>query len=242
MAIVTVLRPKIACNRVLRVSEIWVDHLTVLLQLLSTDQPTEMLYEMTYWSARHSHQTQMKRKWHPMLASFTEPWPHPHCLPFPFLEFFSKHINTTKTRAPFMLSVCISLQSSSVYGWHTLMTFYSCALMSIQVHCRVIRLMFFSVESAHSKLYVLLKFIRFMLYSVACCELIRLLKSHCVARLRSRAEFKVLLLTYKVLNGQALSYLKGLIVPFCPSRTLNADLLDLPKVSKSGLRARAFSC
>ncbi len=61
---------------------------------------------------------------------------------------------------------------------------------------------------------------------------------------KSRIEFKILLLTYKALHGQAPSYLKELIEPYYPSRTLrsqNAGLLVVPLVSKSRLGARAFS-
>jgi len=61
---------------------------------------------------------------------------------------------------------------------------------------------------------------------------------------KSRIEFKILLLTYKALNGQAPSYLRELIVPYYPTRTLrseNAGLLVIPKVSKSRSGARAFS-
>ena len=61
---------------------------------------------------------------------------------------------------------------------------------------------------------------------------------------KSRIEFKILLLTYKAVNGQAPSYLKELIVPYYPTRTLrsqNAGLLEVPRVSKSRMGARAFS-
>ena len=59
-----------------------------------------------------------------------------------------------------------------------------------------------------------------------------------------RIEFKILLLTYKALHGQAPSYLQELIVPYYPTRTLrslNAGLLVVPIVSKSRTGARAFS-
>lgn len=59
-----------------------------------------------------------------------------------------------------------------------------------------------------------------------------------------RIDFKILLLTYKALNGQAPSYLKELIVPYYPTRTLrsqNAGLLVVPRVLKSRLGTRAFS-
>lgn len=61
---------------------------------------------------------------------------------------------------------------------------------------------------------------------------------------KSRIEFKTLLLTYKALNGQAPSYLKELIKPYCPARALrsqNKGLLVVPKVSKIRTGARAFS-
>ncbi|XP_038581024.1 uncharacterized protein LOC119907367, partial [Micropterus salmoides] len=61
---------------------------------------------------------------------------------------------------------------------------------------------------------------------------------------KSRIEFKILLLTSKALNGQAPSYLKELIIPYYPTRALrsqNAGLLVVPRVSKSRLGARAFS-
>lgn len=35
---------------------------------------------------------------------------------------------------------------------------------------------------------------------------------------KAKGKFKILLLTYKTLNGQAPSYLKSLIVQYCPSR------------------------
>uniref|UniRef100_A0A8P4G3Q0 Reverse transcriptase domain-containing protein n=1 Tax=Dicentrarchus labrax TaxID=13489 RepID=A0A8P4G3Q0_DICLA len=62
--------------------------------------------------------------------------------------------------------------------------------------------------------------------------------------IKCRIEFKILLLTYKALHGQAPSYLKELIVPYYPTRTLrslNAGLLVVPIVSKSRTGARAFS-
>ena len=61
---------------------------------------------------------------------------------------------------------------------------------------------------------------------------------------KSRIEFKILLLTYKALNGQAPAYLQELVVPYYPSRTLrslDAGLLVIPRVSKSRTGARAFS-
>ncbi|XP_078799361.1 uncharacterized protein LOC144990211 [Oryzias latipes] len=60
----------------------------------------------------------------------------------------------------------------------------------------------------------------------------------------SRIEFKILLLTYKSLHGMAPSYIKDLIVPYHPMRTLrsqNAGLLVVPRISKSTVGGRAFS-
>ena len=50
-----------------------------------------------------------------------------------------------------------------------------------------------------------------------------------------RSELKVLLLPYKALHGSYPSYLKDLIIPYSPSRSLwssGAGLLSLPKVKK----------
>ena len=61
---------------------------------------------------------------------------------------------------------------------------------------------------------------------------------------KSRIEFKILLLTYKALNGQAPLYLKELLVPYYPTRALrsqNTGLLVVPKVSKSRMGGRAFN-
>ena len=54
--------------------------------------------------------------------------------------------------------------------------------------------------------------------------------------IKFRVRFKILLLTYKALNDQAPSYLKELIEPYYPSRTLhsqNEGLLVVPRVSTS---------
>ena len=61
---------------------------------------------------------------------------------------------------------------------------------------------------------------------------------------KSRIEFKILLLTFKALNSMAPLYLKELIVPYQPTRVLrsqNSGLLVIPKVSKSRVGTRAFS-
>uniref|UniRef100_A0A3B3CXG6 Reverse transcriptase domain-containing protein n=1 Tax=Oryzias melastigma TaxID=30732 RepID=A0A3B3CXG6_ORYME len=60
----------------------------------------------------------------------------------------------------------------------------------------------------------------------------------------SRIKFKILLLTYKALNGVAPSYIRDLIVPYQPVRTLrsqNAGLLVVPRISKSTVGGRTFS-
>ena len=63
---------------------------------------------------------------------------------------------------------------------------------------------------------------------------------------KSRIEFKILLLTFKALNNMAPLYLKELTVPYKPTRALSSQssgLLVVPKVSKSrgGARASASS-
>ncbi|CAJ1053038.1 RNA-directed DNA polymerase from mobile element jockey [Xyrichtys novacula] len=62
--------------------------------------------------------------------------------------------------------------------------------------------------------------------------------------IKYRIEFKILLVTYKALNGQAPSYLDELVIPYFPSRPLrsqSAGLLVVPNVSKSSVGGRAFS-
>uniref|UniRef100_A0A8C5CCP5 Reverse transcriptase domain-containing protein n=2 Tax=Gadus morhua TaxID=8049 RepID=A0A8C5CCP5_GADMO len=59
-----------------------------------------------------------------------------------------------------------------------------------------------------------------------------------------RSDFKVLLLTYKALHGLSPLYLKDLIIPYSPSRSLRssgAGLLSLPKVKKKSAGQRAFA-
>ena len=59
-----------------------------------------------------------------------------------------------------------------------------------------------------------------------------------------RIQFKILLLTYKALNGQAPSYLKDLVLPYHPNRPLrsqNTGLLVVPRVCKSRMGGGAFS-
>ena len=62
--------------------------------------------------------------------------------------------------------------------------------------------------------------------------------------INARSDFKVLLVIYKTLHGSAPSYLKDLIVPYCPSRPLRSSgvgLLTIPKVNKKSAGKRAFS-
>ncbi|XP_067097450.1 uncharacterized protein [Osmerus mordax] len=62
--------------------------------------------------------------------------------------------------------------------------------------------------------------------------------------IQARADFKVLLLTYKSLHGLAPLYLSGLLAPYCPARTLrsqDAGYLVVPKVKKKTAGGRAFS-
>ena len=61
--------------------------------------------------------------------------------------------------------------------------------------------------------------------------------------IRKRIEFKILLLTWKALNGLAPSYIKQLLTPYSPSRTLRSSskfLLCTPKTF-STYGDRAFS-
>ena len=55
---------------------------------------------------------------------------------------------------------------------------------------------------------------------------------------KARVDFKVLLLTYKVLHGLASTYLSNL--PYIPTRTLRSQdtgLLIVPRISKQTLEA-----
>ena len=55
---------------------------------------------------------------------------------------------------------------------------------------------------------------------------------------KSRIDIKILLLTYKSLNGLSLPYLQDLIVPYIPKRTLrstSAGLVVVPTIHKSRL-------
>ena len=59
-----------------------------------------------------------------------------------------------------------------------------------------------------------------------------------------RVDFKVLLITFKALNGLAPPYLKELLHPYIPAQTLlskNAGLLIVPRVGKCTVGGRAFS-
>lgn len=62
--------------------------------------------------------------------------------------------------------------------------------------------------------------------------------------IQARADFKVLLLTYKALNGLAPSYLTELLSPYIPSRplrSLSSNLLVIPSINKKSAGGRAFS-
>ena len=59
-----------------------------------------------------------------------------------------------------------------------------------------------------------------------------------------RIIFKILLLTYEALNNQAPSYIKELITPYYPYRSLrsqNKGSLVVPRICKSRMGGRAFS-
>ncbi|KAI5627954.1 hypothetical protein C0J50_3220, partial [Silurus asotus] len=60
----------------------------------------------------------------------------------------------------------------------------------------------------------------------------------------SRIDYKLLLLTYKALNGLAPMYLSSLLTRYNPSRFLrsqNSGLLVVPRIAKSTKGGRAFS-
>ncbi|XP_056098168.1 uncharacterized protein LOC130076896 [Rhinichthys klamathensis goyatoka] len=62
--------------------------------------------------------------------------------------------------------------------------------------------------------------------------------------IKFRINYKVLLLTYKALNGLAPMYLTDLLSPYNPPRSLrslNSRLLVIPRISKSTKGGRAFS-
>ena len=57
---------------------------------------------------------------------------------------------------------------------------------------------------------------------------------------KARADFKVLLLTYKALHGLVPTYLYDLVLPYIPTRTLrsqDAGLLIVPRISSKQLEA-----
>ena len=62
---------------------------------------------------------------------------------------------------------------------------------------------------------------------------------------RERINFKLLLLTWKAINGLAPSYISNLLVPYKPVRALRSSdkhLLTIPRTSSTlGDRAKAFS-
>ena len=60
---------------------------------------------------------------------------------------------------------------------------------------------------------------------------------------KARADFKVLLLTYKALHGLAPTYFSDLVLPYIPTRKRSQDagLLIVPRISKHTAGDRAFS-
>ena len=62
---------------------------------------------------------------------------------------------------------------------------------------------------------------------------------------KHRIDFKILLITYKALNGLAPQYLNKLLLPYSPPRPLrsrNSGNLIMPRISKSTVGSRSFSC
>ncbi len=61
---------------------------------------------------------------------------------------------------------------------------------------------------------------------------------------KHRIDFKILLITYKALNGLAPQYLSELLLHYSPSRPLhsqNSGHLIIPRISKSTAGGRSFS-
>ena len=62
--------------------------------------------------------------------------------------------------------------------------------------------------------------------------------------IKQRIDFKILLLTFKALNNSALLYIKDLLKPYNPSRTLRSSgdvLLTVPKTIQTTTGDRPFS-
>ena len=60
----------------------------------------------------------------------------------------------------------------------------------------------------------------------------------------ARINFKILLITYKILNGQSISYLESIIQEYHPPRTLRSltpSLLCIPSIKSNSYDGRAFS-
>ena len=60
----------------------------------------------------------------------------------------------------------------------------------------------------------------------------------------ARINFKILLITYKILNGQSTSYLESIIQEYHPPRTLRSStrsLLCSPSIKSNSYGGRAFS-
>ncbi len=68
---------------------------------------------------------------------------------------------------------------------------------------------------------------------------------HCTGSpIKHRINFKILLITYKALNGLAPQYLSELLSHYSPSRPLrsqNSGHLIIPRISKSTAGGRSFS-
>ena len=61
---------------------------------------------------------------------------------------------------------------------------------------------------------------------------------------KAKADFKVLLITYKALHGLAPTYLSDLVLTYIPTRTLrsqDAGILIVPRISEQTAGGRDFS-
>ncbi len=58
--------------------------------------------------------------------------------------------------------------------------------------------------------------------------------------IKHRIDFKILLITYKALNGLAPQYLSELLLHYSPPRLLQSQNLIIPRISKSTAGGRSF--